>query len=81
MQLFTGSPLSLKKQFFVTLKQLKQNPFERVLVLIPSKHLEMRFKKELCQDIQCLTGVNFMSLGALAAEINQATKSPPPPLL
>lgn len=80
MHLFTGSPLALKQHFLETIKNLKQNPFDRVLVLIPSKHLESRLKTELCQDLSCLAGVNFMSLGALAKEINQAAINPPPPL-
>lgn len=80
MHLFTGSPLALKNHFLKTIKNLKQNPFDRVLVLIPSKHLETRLKTELCRDLSCLAGVNFMSLGALAREINQAAKNPPPPL-
>ena len=80
MQLFTGSPLALKKQFLEIIKGLKQNPFDKVLVLIPSKHLETRLKTELCQDLPCLAGVNFMSLGALAREINQAAPNPPLPL-
>ena len=80
MHLFTGSPLALKKQFLATLEQLKQNPLERVLVIIPSKHLEARLKTELCQKLSCLAGVNFMPLGALAREINNAAQNPPPPL-
>ena len=80
MHLFTGSPLALKKQFLDTLEQLKQNPLERVLVVIPSKHLEARLKTELCQKLSCLAGVNFMPLGALAGEINSAAQNPPPPL-
>ena len=80
MHLFTGSPLALKKQFLATLEQLKQNPLERVLVVIPSKHLEARLKTELCQKLSCLTGVSFMPLGALAGEINSAAPQPPLPL-
>lgn len=80
MQLFTGSPLALKKHFLKNLQELKINPLERVLVLIPSKHLETRLKKELCQKILCLAGVNFMPLSALAREINQTAPTPPPPL-
>lgn len=80
MHLFTGSPLALKKQFLETLEQLKQNPLERVLVIIPSKHLEARLKEELCQDLPCLAGVSFMPLGALAGEINRAAQNPPLPL-
>ena len=80
MHLFTGSPLALKKQFLKTLKEIKTNPFERVLVLLPSKHLENRLKKELCQNLDCLTGVDFMSLSALAREINETSPNPPPPL-
>ena len=80
MHLFTGSPLALKKQFLKTIKGLKQNPFDRVLVLIPSKHLETRLKTELCQDLPCLAGVSFMSLGALAKEINQTAPNPSLPL-
>ena len=80
MHLFTGSPLALKKQFLQTLEQLKQNPLERVLVIIPSKHLEARLKEELCRDLTCLAGVSFMPLSALAWEINLAAKNPPPPL-
>lgn len=80
MQLFSGSPLALKKRFIETVKTLKQNPFDRVLVLIPSKHLENRLKTELCQDLSCLAGVSFMPLGALAREINQTAETPPPPL-
>lgn len=80
MHLFTGSPLALKKQFLETIKQLKQNPLERVLVVIPSKHLEARLKAELCQNLFCLAGVNFMPLGALAGEINRTAQTPPPPL-
>lgn len=80
MHLFTGSPLALKKQFLETLEQLKQNPLERVLVVIPSKHLEARLKAELCEKLSCLAGVNFMPLGALASEINNAATNPPPPL-
>ena len=80
MQLFSGSPLALKKHFLETVKKLKQNPFDRVLVLIPSKHLEARLKTELCRDLPCLAGVHFMSLGALANAVNQAAQNPPPPL-
>ncbi len=80
MHLFTGSPLALKKQFLETIKQLKQNPLERVLVVIPSKHLEARLKAELCEKLFCLAGVNFMPLSALAGEINRTAKTPPPPL-
>ncbi|MBO4707101.1 MAG: exodeoxyribonuclease V subunit gamma [Elusimicrobiaceae bacterium] len=80
MHLFTGSPLALKKQFLDTLEQLKQNPLERVLVVIPSKHLEARLKTELCQKLSCLAGVSFMPLGALASEINSAAANPPLPL-
>lgn len=80
MHLFTGSPLALKKQFLETIKQLKQNPLERVLVVIPSKHLEARLKAELCQNLSCLAGVNFMPLGALAGEINRTAQTPTPPL-
>ncbi len=80
MHLFTGSPLALKKKFLQTLEQLKQNPLERVLVVIPSKHLEARLKAELCEKLSCLAGVNFMPLGALAGEINRTAQTPPPPL-
>ena len=80
MHLFTGSPLALKKQFLDTLEQLKQNPLERVLVVIPSKHLETRLKAELCQKLSCLAGVSFMPLGALAWEINNTAANLPLPL-
>jgi len=80
MQLFTGSALSLKKHFLQNLQALKTNPLERVLVLIPSKHLETRIKKELCQDILCLAGVDFMPLSGLARNINQTSQTPVPPL-
>ncbi len=80
MQLFTGSPLSLKKHFLQNLQEIKTNPLERVLVLIPSKHLETRLKKELCQKIPCLAGVHFMPLSALAREINQTAATPVLPL-
>ena len=80
MQLFTGSPLAIKKHFLQNLQALKTNPLERVLVLIPSKHLETRLKKELCQQIPCLAGVHFMPFDALANQINQAAPKPVPPL-
>ena len=81
MRLITGSQKKLQNHLLDFIKNNKKTPFERWLIVLPSKHLEEYLKRFLCQDSGGIIGITFLSMTGLASEINNNAKVPPKPLL
>ncbi|MDR0734120.1 MAG: PD-(D/E)XK nuclease family protein [Elusimicrobiota bacterium] len=81
MKLYTGHPRALKEAFFDFLGENKQSPFERVLVILPSRRLESALKRGAARRAGCISAVYFSDFLRLALDIRQAGAAAFKPLL
>ena len=74
MQLFTGHPAALKTAFLDFIKDNRQNPFDKVLIVLPSRRLEAFLKRAAAARFGCAGALYFADFLQLALGINGAGK-------
>ena len=70
MHLYTGHPAALKEAFLDFIKEHKKNPFDKALVVLPSRRLEAALKQGAAAHTGCVSAVYFMDFLQLASSIN-----------
>lgn len=69
MQLFTGHPTALKTAFLNFIKENKQNPFDKVLIVLPARRLETSLKRAAAARLGCVGALYFTDFLQLAQNI------------
>lgn len=70
MNLFSGRYADLKDTFIDFIKTLKQNPLDKVLIVLPSQRLAADLKKGLAHNLGCVSALYFTDFTHLADNIN-----------
>lgn len=81
MNLYSGHPAEIKKALINFIKTKKQNPLDKVLIVLPANRLESAIKQELSQTLGHISAVYFTNFTRLAVDINAASSAPYKPLL
>jgi len=72
MDLFSGHPADLKKSFLNFIGQVKQNPLDKALIVLPSQRLAAELKITLAEAKGCVSALYFADFTRLATEIASA---------
>lgn len=81
MHLFTGNFDALEEHFLDFISLGGKDPFDKVLVVLPSQRLQNSLRRGLADAGGCISGVTFSNFTALSAGINFAAGPEAKPLL
>ena len=81
MHLFTGNFDALEEHFLNFVSLGGKDPFDKVLVVLPSQRLQNSLRRGLADAGGCISGVTFSNFTALSAGINFAAGPDAKPLL